>query len=136
MACGNIIKGSSGLVKVGAPLTIVGNAKSWSLNVTANSEQIHCFGSGSWAESIVTSKSYSVDIVVYFDADGVGETEIVSKLLAGEDIDFELSFSDGSQAMDTYTGSGIISNASWSVDSQGIVEASISIQGNGAIAIS
>ena len=119
--------GSEGLVKVGA--NTVGNVRSYSIEETADTiEQTTMGQSARLYRASLTSWSGSVDI--YWD-----ETDTTGQgaLTVGTEATINF-YPEGDDAGDTYyTGTVIVTGVTKSAAFDGMVEGSISIQGDGAL---
>ena len=124
-----IHKGSEGLVKVGT--ATVAEVKSYSIDETADTIESTSMGdSAKTFESSLTSFSGSVEC--YFDeTDSTGQ----SAMSIGSTITLNL-YPEGDSSGDTYySGSAIVTGKTVSGSHDGLVEASISFQGSGALTI-
>ena len=124
-----ITKGSSGLIKVGS--STVAEVKSYSIDETADTIESTSMGdSAKTFESSLTSFSGSVEC--YFDeTDSTGQ----SAMSIGSTITLNL-YPEGDSSGDTYySGSAIVTGKTVSGSHDGLVEASISFQGSGALTI-
>jgi predicted secreted protein len=119
--------GSEGLVKVGA--NTVGNVRSYSIEETADTIEETTMGqSARLYRASLTSWSGSVDI--YWD-----ETDTTGQgaLTVGSEVTLNF-YPEGDDAGDTYyTGTAIVTGVTKSAAFDGMVEGSISIQGDGAL---
>jgi hypothetical protein len=134
MSC-NAIKGSSGTVKIGTTPFTMGNARNWSLSLSMDTVDASCFASGGWKKSMTTSKGGSGSIVCIFDADGESESEIISKMVAGEVVQVELGYGDGLSALDTYSFEALITSMDFSADVAGIIETTFNYETFGEVVI-
>ena len=124
-----IHKGSEGLVKVGA--NTVAEVKSYSIDETADT--IESTSMGDAAKTFVSSlTSFSGSVECHYDeADTNGQVA----MSIGSTITLNL-FPEGDSGGDTYySGSAIITGKTVSGTHDGLVEASISFQGSGALTI-
>ena len=120
-------KGSEGTVKVGA--NAVAEIKSYSIEESADTLEDTSMGdSARTYKSSLTSFSGSIDVFWdETDVDGQGALSIGSEVTLNV-------YPEGDTAGDTYyTGSAIVTGVSRSASFDGLVEASISVQGNGAL---
>jgi predicted secreted protein len=120
-------KGSEGTVKVGA--NAVAEIRSYSIEETGDTLETSTMGdtARTYTPSL-TSWSGSVD--VYWD-----ETDTTGQgaLTVGAEITLNV-YPEGDTSGDTYyTGAAIVTSVSKSASFDGLVEASISVQGNGAL---
>jgi len=127
------IKGYAGSVLVGA--TTVGNAKSWSLDISQETIDVTDFGSSGWKESEAGLKSWSGSVVVIFDASGVAEGSLQTSLTSGSTVSLSLQMGGGTGSYDKYTGTATITGQAVSNDVNGIVEVTFNFEGTGAITI-
>jgi len=120
-------KGSEGTVKVGS--NAVAEIKSYSIEESADTLEDTSMGdSARTYKSSLTSFSGSLDVFWdETDSDGQGALTIGSEVTLNV-------YPEGETAGDTYyTGSAIVTGVSKSASFDGLVEASISVQGNGAL---
>lgn len=124
-----ITKGSSGLIKVGS--STVAEVKSYSIDETADTIESTSMGDAAKTfESSLTSFSGSVECH-WDDADTTGQVA----MSIGSTITLNL-YPEGDTAGDTYySGSAVITGKTVSGSHDGLVEASISFQGSGALTI-
>ena len=124
-----ITKGSSGLIKVGS--STVAEVKSYSIDETADTIESTSMGDIAKSfESSLTSFSGSVECH-WDDADTTGQVA----MSIGSTITLNL-YPEGDTAGDTYySGSAVITGKTVSGSHDGLVEASISFQGSGALTI-
>ena len=123
-----IHKGSEGLVKVGA--NTVAEVRSYSIDETADTIESTSMGDAAKTfESSLTSFSGSVEC--FWD-----ETDTAQVAMSiGSTITLNL-YPEGSDSGDTYySGSAVITGKTVSGAHDGLVEASISFQGSGALTI-
>ena len=120
--------GSEGTIKIGTD--VVGELRSFSLESTAETIEDTSMGD--------TNRSYKVGLKtftgtasVYFDETDAGQTA----LLAGAEITLNV-YPEGATSGDTfYSGSAIVTGKTLNSSFDGMVEAEISFQGNGALTI-
>jgi len=119
-------KGSEGTVKVGA--NAVAEIRSYSLEESADTLEDTSMGDAARTyKPSLTSFSGSLD--VFWDETDTGQ----SALSIGSEVTLNL-FPEGDTTGDTYyTGSAIVTGVSRTGSYDGLVEASISVQGNGAL---
>jgi predicted secreted protein len=120
-------KGSEGTVKVGS--NAVAEIKSYSIEESADTLEDTSMGDS--ARTYKPSLSnFSGSLDVFWDetdADGQGALSIGSEVVLNV-------YPEGDTTGDTYyTGSAIVTGVSRSASFDGLVEASISVQGNGAL---
>lgn len=120
--------GSEGTIKIGAD--VVGELRSFSLESTAETIEDTSMGD--------TNRSYKVGLKtftgtasVYFDETDTAQTALV----AGAEITLNV-YPEGATSGDTYyTGSAIVTGKTINSSFDGMVEAEVSFQGNGALTI-
>lgn len=119
--------GSEGTVKVGA--NAIAEIRSFSIEETADTIEDTTMGDGARTyKPSLTSFSGSVD-VFWDETDSTGQ----GALTIGAEVTLNL-YPEGSTIGDTYlSGSAIVTSRSISSSFDGMVEMSISVQGNGAL---
>jgi len=120
-------KGSEGTVKVGA--NAVAGIRSFSIEESADTLETTVMGNT--ARTYLTSlTSWSGSVDVYWDeADTTGQGALTN----GAQVTLNV-YPEGDTAADTYyTGSAIVTGVSVSSSFDGMIEASISVQGTGAL---
>ena len=119
--------GSEGTVKVGA--NAIAEIRSFSIEETADTIEDTTMGDGARTyKPSLTSFSGSVD-VFWDETDSTGQ----GALTIGAEVTLNL-YPEGSTPGDTYlSGSAIVTSRSISSSFDGMVEMSISVQGNGAL---
>jgi predicted secreted protein len=127
------IVGHEGSVSVASGA--MGNAKAWSLDVTQETVDTTDFDSNGWKESTATLNSWSGSITAIFDASGTAEGALQTGLTGGSSVALELTLGGGTGSYDVYSGSAIITGQSVTNDVNGIVEATFSFEGTGALTI-
>jgi len=127
------ITGHSGSVTVASGA--MGNAKAWSLDVTQETVDTTDFDSSGWKESTATLNSWSGSITAIFDASGTAEGALQTGLTGGSSVTLSLQLGGGTGSYDVYSGSAIITGQSITNDVNGIVEATFSFEGTGALTI-
>jgi len=127
------ITGHSGSVTVASGS--MGNAKAWSLDVAQETVDITDFDSSGWKESTATLNSWSGSITAIFDASGTAEGALQTGLTGGSSVALELQLGGGAGSYDVYSGNAIITGQSITNDVNGIVEATFSFEGTGALTI-
>jgi predicted secreted protein len=122
--------GSEGTVKVGA--NAIAEIRSFSIEETADTIEDTTMGDGARTyKPSLTSFSGSVD-VFWDETDSTGQ----GALTIGAEVTLNL-YPEGSANGDTYlSGSAIVTSRSISSSFDGMVEMSISVQGNGALTTS
>jgi predicted secreted protein len=120
-------KGSDGTVKVGA--NAVAEIKSYSITETADTIEDTVMGDAARTyKPSLTSFSGSLD-VLWDETDTTGQ----GALTVGSEVTLNV-YPEGSTTGDTYfTGSAIVTSVAVSGSVDGLVTASISVQGNGAL---
>ena len=123
-------KGSEGTVKVGS--NAVAEIKSYSIEESADTLEDTAMGDTARTyKSSLTSFSGSLD-VFWDETDTNGQ----GALTIGSEVTLNV-YPEGDTTGDTYyTGSAIVTGVSRSASFDGLVEASISVQGNGALTTS
>jgi hypothetical protein len=129
------IKGHEGSVTVAGNASAMGNAKAWSLDISQEPADVTDFGSSGWKESATTLKSWSGSITAIFDASGADEADLQTALTGGSAINLDLQLGDGTGSYDKYSGSANITGQSVTNDVNGIVEATFTFEGTGALTI-
>jgi len=127
------ITGHSGSVTVASGS--MGNAKAWSLDVAQETVDITDFDSSGWKESTATLNSWSGSITAIFDASGTAEGALQTGLTGGSSVALDLQLGAGAGSYDVYSGNAIITGQSITNDVNGIVEATFSFEGTGALTI-
>lgn len=122
--------GSEGTVKVGS--NAIAEIRSFSIEETADTIEDTTMGDGARTyKPSLTSFSGSVD-VFWDETDSTGQ----GALTIGSEVTLNL-YPEGSVSGDTYlSGSAIVTSRSISSSFDGMVEMSISVQGNGALTTS
>lgn len=120
-------KGSEGTVKVGS--NAIAEIRSYSIEESADVLEDTSLGDSARTYlSSLTSFSGSID-VLWDETDSSGQ----GALSVGSEVTLNF-YPEGDGAGDTYyTGSAIVTGVSRSASYDGLVEASISVQGNGAL---
>lgn len=119
--------GSEGSVKVGA--NAIAEIRSYSIEETADTTEDTTMGD-SYRTHKTTLKSWSGSVDVFWDeTDTTGQAALV----VGSEVTANF-YPEGSTSADTYlTGTAIVTSKSISASFDGMVEASISLQGTGAL---
>lgn len=119
--------GSEGKVFIGSDQ--VAEIKSWSLEITSDTVDASIIGT-SWRKNQATIKSWSGSFEGFWDET---DTDGQGALSAGGTVTLNL-YPEGNDSGDTYwTGDAIITSISYSAAFDGIVEASFSFTGTGAL---
>ena len=120
-------KGSEGTVKVGS--NAVAEIRSYSIEESADTLEITSMGDTA-REYVPSLTSFSGSLDVFWDeTDASGQ----GALTIGSEVTLNV-YPEGDTAGDTYyTGSAIVTGVSRSASFDGLVEASISVQGTGAL---
>ena len=119
--------GSEGLVYIG--LNQVAEVKSWSLEITSDTVDASIIGT-SWRKNQATIKSWSGSIEAFWDET---DTQGQGGMAVGSTVTLNL-YPEGNASGDAYfTGDAIITSKSVSGAFDGIVEASFSFTGTGAL---
>ena len=120
-------KGSEGIIKVGA--NTVAEVKSYSIEETGDTVETTSMGDTARTFSpTLTSWTASVD-VFWDETDTTGQ----GALTIGSEVTLNV-YPEGADTNDSYyTGSAIVTGVSISASFDGTVDASISLQGNGAL---
>jgi hypothetical protein len=121
-------KGSEGIVKVGSS-NVVAEIRSYSIEESADTLEDTSMGdSAKTYKASLTSFSGSLD-VFWDETDTSGQ----GALSIGAEVTLNF-YPEGDTSGDTYyTGSAIVTGVSRTASYDGLVEASISVQGNGAL---
>ena len=121
-------KGSEGIVKVGSS-NVVAEIRSYSIEESADTLEDTSMGdSAKTYKASLTSFSGSLD-VFWDETDSSGQ----GALSIGAEVTLNF-YPEGDTSGDTYyTGSAIVTGVSRTASYDGLVEASISVQGNGAL---
>ena len=121
-------KGSEGIVKVGST-NVVAEIRSYSIEESADTLEDTSMGdSAKTYKASLTSFSGSLD-VFWDETDSSGQ----GALSIGSEVTLSI-YPEGDTAGDVYySGSAIVTGVSRSASFDGLVEASISVQGNGAL---
>lgn len=129
------IKGHSGSCTAGG--SVVGTAKAWSVDISADTADTTKFSDGDWRTSESLLKQWSGSITVIFDAGGdAGEAKLIESLTAGSPVDLVLNTSaTGTGAAEKYSGSANITSLPVSSEVGSIIEVSFSFQGSGELAL-
>ena len=129
------IKGHEGSVTVAGNASAMGNAKAWSLDISQETTDTTDFGSNGWKESTTGLRSWTGSITAIFDASGADETDLQANLVGGAAINLDLQLGGGTGTLDKYSGDANITGQSVTNDVNGIVEATFTFEGTGALTI-
>lgn len=122
--------GSEGKVFVGSDQ--VAEVKSWSMEVTSDTVDASIIGT-SWRKNQATIKSWSGSFDAFWDET---DTDGQGALTVGGTVTLNM-YPEGDDSGDTYwTGDVIITSVSYSAAFDGLVEASFSFTGTGALTTS
>jgi predicted secreted protein len=123
MAC---YLGKTGVIKVGA--SAVGEVTNFSIEETA--ETVECTAMGdSYREYVVNFKNWTASVEVHWDPDDAGQTAFT----VGDTISL-LVYPEGEATGDVeYGGQAIVTGFNRTGTFDGLVEASITLQGTGAL---
>jgi len=120
-------KGSEGTVKIGTD-DLVAELKSWSLSQSANTIDDSTIGD-TWATKKAGMNSWSASVECFWDETDAAQTA----LTIGAEVTANL-YPEGATSGDTYwSGSAIVTSIENSSAIDGMVEASFSFEGNGAL---
>jgi hypothetical protein len=129
------IKGYDGSVTVAGNASAMGNAKAWSLDISQDTTDTTDLSSSGWKTSESTLKGWSGSITAIFDASGADEADLQTAITGGAAINLDLQLGDGTGSLDKYSGSANITGQSVTNDVNGIVEATFTFEGTGALTI-
>jgi predicted secreted protein len=119
--------GSEGKVFIGS--NQVAEVKSWSLEIKTDTTDASIIGTD-WRKNQATIKSWSASFEGFWDET---DTQGQGSLVAGTTVTLNL-YPEGNDSGDTFwSGDAIVESVSYSGAFDGIVEASFSVTGNGAI---
>ena len=119
--------GSEGKVFIGS--NQVAEVKSWSLEIKSDTTDASIIGT-EWRKNQATIKSWNASFDGFWDET---DTDGQGALVAGATVTLNL-YPEGDDSGDTYwSGDAIVESVSYSGAFDGIVEASFSVTGNGAI---
>lgn len=118
--------GKDGIIKVGA--AAVGEVTNFSIEETA--ETLECTAMGdTYREYVVSFKNWTASVDVHWDPDDAGQTAFA----VGTSITLNV-YPEGDASGDVeYTGAAIVTGVSKTASFDGLVEASITVQGSGAL---
>ncbi len=125
--------GYGGLVKVGTD--IVAEVKDFSLEITANTAESTVMnptvaGDAGWTKAKVTTKSWTSSINVIWNDDDAGQEALVE----GTRVDLELYPRGSTSGFEKWKGFAIVTSLSKNVAVDGLIEAAITVTGDGLIA--
>ncbi len=126
--------GYGGLVKVGTD--IVAEVKDFSLEITANTAESTVMNptvadDAGWTKAKVTTKSWTSSLNVIWDDDDAGQGALLTE---GARVDLELYPRGATSGFEKWKGFGHITSVSKNVGVDGLVEASVTVTGDGVIA--
>jgi len=122
-------KGSEGVIKVGA--NTVAEVRSYSLEESADVVEKTAMGDSS-RSYLSTLTQFTASVEVFFDETDTAQTA----LSAGSTVTLEV-YPEGTSTGDTYyNGSAIVTGFTKSASFDGLVEASITLQGSGGLTTS
>ena len=125
------LKGYDGSITSGG--SNIGEVKNFSLDQTSDVVETTVLGSG-WGQNTPTIKRWTGSLTAHFDIGDSGQDDLRAGLSAGSTVDLVLYFGGTSGAGNaSYTGSAVVESISMANDVAGIVEASISFTGSGAL---
>lgn len=119
-------KGKEGVVKVGT--NVVGEVKSFSVEITANEVNTSTLGSD-WTGTDSTQNSWSGSLELFYDPADSGQGGVT----VGEKVTLELYYEGDSTGLDYDTGTALITSVSRSQSFDGMVEQSVNFTGDGAL---
>jgi hypothetical protein len=120
------IKGYDGSITAGG--NAVGEVKNFSLDQSSDVVETTTLGSA-WAKNTSTIKRWSGSLTAHFDIGDTGQDGLRSALSGGTTVALVLSLSGDT----TYSGDAVVESISIANDVAGIVEASVSFTGTGAL---
>lgn len=119
--------GSEGKIFIGE--NQIAEVKSWSLEITADTVDASTIGT-QWRKNQATIKSWSGSLESYWDEE---DKNGQGKLAAGKTVMLNL-YPEGNELESSYfTGNAIITSIGYSASFDGLVEASFSFTGTGAL---
>ena len=127
------ISGHTGSCTVNGSL--VGDAKSWSLDLSQETAEVTNFGSGGWKESQAGLKSWSGSIVLMFDGGAdAGEAGLFAGVVSGSTIAVVLKTgATGGGSSEQFSGNANVTGISVPVDVNGFIEISVDFEGTGEL---
>lgn len=120
--------GKSGVVKVGG--TAVAEVKDWSIETTSEMVTTTTMGDD-WVGNKATQKSWSASFNAFWDKSDSAQTSLVE----GASITLELQPEGDTTGLSEFSGSCIVASVSRSASFDGLVEASFSVTGDGALTV-
>jgi len=128
------LKGFNGSVKAGDSPSAVGEVKNYTIDQSADTVDTTTLASTGWAENASVLKRWSGSLTAHFDIGDTGQDEFRTAFAAGSAVALELYLGgETGEGNAEYNGDAIIESISISNDVAGIVEASISFTGSGAL---
>lgn len=125
------LKGYAGSVKAGG--VAVGEVKNFNIDQSSDVVETTVLGSA-WANNISTIKRWSGALTAHFDIGDSGQDEFRSALSSGSVVSLSLYLGGESGSGNvSYVGDAVVESISVANDVAGIVEASISFTGSGAL---
>jgi hypothetical protein len=119
-------KGKEGIVKVGT--TVVGEVKSFELEVTANEVDTSVLGTD-WTKTASTQKSWSGTMEMFYDPTDTGQQGVD----VGELVTLSLYYEGSTTGLKFDTGEALITSVSKSQSFDGMVNQTVAFTGNGAL---
>ena len=120
--------GYGGAVKVGS--VAVAEVKDFSLETTANTADTTVLGGRGWTNVKVTTKSWTASMNCIWSDDDAGQQDLVEGLT----VTLNLYPRGDSAGNELWSGSALVTSVSKTVSAEGLIEASISVTGKGAMA--
>lgn len=128
-----VLKGYAGSVKAGSTPTTAGEIKSFSISINADTQETTSLGSA-WATNVSTIKRWSGSIDAQFDIGDSGQDEFRTAIASGASVNVEFYVGGTTGAGNAkYVGNALIESISIGNDVAGIVSASFSVVGTGAL---
>ena len=121
------VTGKSGVIYLGA--NQIAEVRDWSIEQTQNRVDDTVMGD-SWTTGKTTTKSWSGSVNVYYDS---AETDIT--LVTGSDVVLKLYPEGETSGLKYYQGTAHVTSISQTASFDGMVEASFSVEGTGALTI-
>ena len=122
-------KGKEGIVKVGT--TVVGEVKSFELEVTANEVDVSTLGSA-WTKTNSTQNSWSGTMEMFYDPNDTGQIAIA----VGTMITLNLYYEGNTTGLKYDTGEALVTSISKSQSFDGMVNQTVAFTGNGTLTTS
>jgi len=120
--------GYGGAVKVGS--VAVAEVKDFSLETTANTADTTVLGGSGWTDVDVTTKSWTASLNCIWDDADAGQQDLVEGLT----VTLNLYPRGDTSGYELWSGSALVTSVSKTVSAEGLIEASISVTGKGAMA--